>query len=106
MSEPTKIRATQQGEVTDIRMLMQHAMETGLRKDPADGHAVPAHFIQQFTISANGRPLIEAQTNTSIARNPLFSFRVKGLKVGDRISVSWIDSKGDRRSDEVTVGSA
>lgn len=105
MPEPTKIRATLRGEVTEIRMLMQHAMETGLRKDPADGRLVPAHFIQQFTVSANGRPLIEGQTNTSISRNPLFAFRAKGLKVGDRIGVSWIDSQGERRSDETAVAS-
>lgn len=103
MTEPIKIRATLQGDLTEIRILMQHPMETGQRKDPASGKTIPAHFIQTFTISANGAPLIEGQLNTSISRNPLFALRAKGLKAGDRIVASWVDSKGDRRSDEAAV---
>jgi sulfur-oxidizing protein SoxZ len=103
MAEPIKIRASLQGDMTEIRMLMQHPMETGQRKDPASGRPIPAHFIQTFTVSANGKPLIEGQLNTSISRNPLFAFRAKGLKAGDKVVVSWIDTQGDRRSDEATV---
>lgn len=103
MAEPIKIRASLQGDITEIRMLMQHPMETGQRKDPANGKPIPAHFIQTFTVSANGKPLIEGQLNTSISRNPLFAFRAKGLKAGDKVVVSWIDTQGDRRSDETAV---
>lgn len=104
MSDPIKIRATQQGDLTEIRILMQHPMETGQRKDPATGQTVPVHFIQTFLVSVNGKPLIDGQLNTSVSKNPLFAFRAKGLKGGDKISVSWIDSKGATRSDETLVG--
>jgi len=106
MPEPIKIRAAWQGDVTEIRILMQHAMETGLRKDPASGQAIPAHFIQTFTISANGKALVEGQLNTSIARNPLFVFRAKGLKPGEKIVVAWNDTKGEQRSDETLITAA
>ena len=33
MADAIKIRAQVQGEITDIRILMQHPMETGQRKD-------------------------------------------------------------------------
>jgi sulfur-oxidizing protein SoxZ len=105
MAEPIKIRATLQGDLTEIRILMQHPMETGQRKDPATGRLITPHFIQTFTVSANGNPLIDGQLNTSIARNPLFAFRAKGLKAGDRIVVHWNDSNGDQRSDETAVAS-
>lgn len=103
MSEAIKIRATLQGEVTDIRIMMPHPMETGLRKDPASGKAIPAHFIQTFTVSANGKALIEGQLNTSVSKNPVFAFKARGLKAGDRIAVAWQDSQGDRRNDEAAV---
>ncbi len=103
MAEPIKIRATVQDEITEIRLLMQHPMDTGQRKDPADGKTIPAHFIQSFNVSANGKLLIEGQLNTSISRNPLFSFRSKGLKAGDKVTVSWADTRGERRSDEAAV---
>lgn len=103
MSDPIKIRATQQGDITEIRILMQHPMETGQRKDPASGQTVPVHFIQTFIISVNGKPLIDGQLNTSVSKNPLFAFKARGLKGGDKISVSWMDSKGATRTDEAVV---
>lgn len=103
MSDPIKIRATQQGDITEIRILMQHPMETGQRKDPANGQTVPVHFIQTFIISVNGKPLIDGQLNTSVSKNPLFAFKARGLKGGDKISVSWMDSKGATRTDEAVV---
>lgn len=103
MSEAIKIRATLQGEVTDIRIMMPHPMETGLRKDPASGKAIPAHFIQTFTVSANGKALIEGQLNTSVSKNPVFAFKARGLRAGDRIAITWQDSQGDRRNDEAAV---
>ena len=33
MAEPMKIRATLQGDVADVRILMAHPMETGQRRD-------------------------------------------------------------------------
>jgi len=71
MPEPIKIRAVQQGESTEIRILLQHPMETGLRRDQASGQKIPAHFITTFTVSAHGKVLINAQLNTSIARKYL-----------------------------------
>lgn len=103
MADPIKIRATQQGDITDIRILMQHPMESGLRKDQSTGNTIPAHFIQTFSISANGKPLITGQLNTAISRNPLFAFRARGLKVGDRLAVLWTDTQGEQRSDEAVV---
>lgn len=110
MTEPIKIRAVllpalpnELRDLAEIRILMQHPMETGLRKDPASGKTIAAHFIQTFTVSAGGKILVEGQLNTSISRNPLFVFRARGLKVGDKVVVSWIDTQGDRRSDETFV---
>lgn len=102
MAEPIKIRATQQGDVTDIRILLQHPMETGQRKDAA-GKTVPAHFIQSLTVEVGGKKVIDGQTGTSVSRNPVFGFKMKGAKVGDKVVVNWVDNKGDKRSDEAAI---
>jgi sulfur-oxidizing protein SoxZ len=102
MADAIKMRALIQGEITDIRVLLQHPMETGLRKDEK-GQTPPAHFIQTFSISLNGKPLIDGQLNTSIAKNPLFAFKARGIKAGDKLTVAWLDNTGDRRQDEITV---
>lgn len=102
MADPIKIRAQLQGEIADIRILMQHPMETGQRKDE-QGRTLPAHFIQTFQLSLNGKPLVDGQLNTSVSRNPLFAFKTRGIKAGDRLTVSWTDNLGARREDEISV---
>lgn len=102
MADAIKIRAQVQGEIADIRILMQHPMETGQRKDEK-GETVPANFIQTFSVLHNGKPLIDGQLNTSISKNPLFAFKAKGIKAGDKLTVTWNDSVGDKRQDEISV---
>ena len=41
--------------------------------------------------------------SVSIAKNPFMQFVVKGAKAGDKIAVTWVDNKGDKRTDEATV---
>jgi sulfur-oxidizing protein SoxZ len=102
MGDQIKIRAQIQGDITEVRILMQHPMETGQRKDDK-GQTLPAQFIQSFTVSLNGKPIIDGQLNTSISRNPLFSFKVRGVKGGDKLAVTWADNTGDKRQDEITI---
>jgi len=102
MADPMKIRATLQGDLLDVRVLMSHPMETGLRKDSA-GKLIPLHIIETITARLNGKSVFEAQTTQAISRNPVFGFRVKGAKAGDKLSITWEDNTGDKRTDEVTV---
>lgn len=96
-----KMRATAQGGVTEIRVLMAHPMETGQRK--VAGKVVPAHFIQNITLKLNGKTVVEGQISQAVSRNPVFSFRVKGGAKGDKVAVSWIDNKGETNGTEGVV---
>jgi sulfur-oxidizing protein SoxZ len=33
----------------------------------------------------------------------VFGFKVKGAKAGDKVTVNWVDNKGDKRTDEATI---
>ncbi len=103
MVEPMRIRATMVGDVVEIKVLMNHPMETGLRKDGKTGQMVPAHFIQDVTATANGLPVLSADFGTGISRNPYLGLKVKGPQKGDKIMVNWIDNKGDKNSAEATI---
>ncbi len=102
MADPMRIRAQAAGDKTTVRVLMSHEMETGLRKDAA-GKVIPAWFIQEVSAAHNGKPVLTAQWGPSISKNPFLQFVVKGAKAGDKITLSWVDNKGDKRSDEATV---
>jgi sulfur-oxidizing protein SoxZ len=99
---PMKMRATLAGGFTDIRVLMTHPMETGLRKDQ-DGKLVPMHFIQSVIVKVNGKTVVDSQTSQAVSRNPVFSFRLKGGARGDKIEVSWVDNQGETNSTEAAV---
>jgi sulfur-oxidizing protein SoxZ len=103
MGNPMKIKAVARDGVTEVKVLMQHAMETGLRKDDA-GERVPAWYITDVTAAHLDRVVLQAQFGTSISRNPYLAFQFKGGAPGDRITLSWLDNKGDRRTDETTIG--
>ncbi|HKC44340.1 MAG TPA: thiosulfate oxidation carrier complex protein SoxZ [Burkholderiales bacterium] len=103
MGDPMKIRAKLDGDVLDVRVLMAHPMETGQRKD-ASGNVIPLHFIQTITAELNGKPVFQAETSQAVARNPVFGFKLKGAKAGDKLAVTWVDNKGDKRTDEISVG--
>ena len=102
MADPMRIRAQASGDKTTVRVLMSHEMETGQRKDSA-GKVIPAWFIQEVTALHNGKAVLSAQWGPSVAKNPFLQFNVKGAKAGDKITINWVDNRGDKRSDEATV---
>jgi sulfur-oxidizing protein SoxZ len=104
MADPMRLRATLQGDTADVRILMRHPMETGTRKT-ATG-LVPLHFIQSVIVQHNGKTVLDAQWSQAISRDPFLGLRVKGAKVGDKISVTWTDNKGDKRTDEIAVSAS
>lgn len=102
MADPMRIRAQSAGGKTTVRVLMAHEMETGLRKD-SSGKVVPAWFIQEVSAALNGAPVMSMQWGPSVSKNPFLQFSIKGGKAGDKVSVSWTDNRGDKRTDEATV---
>jgi sulfur-oxidizing protein SoxZ len=103
MADPMKIRAQLQGDTADIRVLMSHPMETGQRKDSA-GKTIPAHHIQSITVTVGGKVVMDGQVGPAVSRNPVFGLKVKGAKAGDKVVITWVDNKGEKRTDEATVG--
>jgi sulfur-oxidizing protein SoxZ len=91
------------GDVADVRVLIGHPMETGLRKDPKTGELVPMHFIETVTATLNGKVVLEAQWSRAIARNPYLQFRISGAKVNDEIGIAWIDNRGETNSAKANV---
>jgi sulfur-oxidizing protein SoxZ len=101
MADPMRVRATESGGVVDVKVLMKHDMESGLRKDAA-GKTVPAWFIKTLNVKAQGKDVLNAEFGTAVSKDPFLNFKYKGAK-GDKVVVSWVDSKGDTRTDETTV---
>ena len=102
MSVPTKIRASMAGGAAEVRILMTHPMENGLRKG-ADGKLVPANYIRNVTITIGGKTYLDAQWGGGIAKDPYLVFRAKGAKSGDKIVLAYEDNAGGKGTTEATV---
>jgi sulfur-oxidizing protein SoxZ len=102
MSDPMKIRASNNGTETEVRVIMSHPMETGLRKDAA-GATIPAHFIQDVVATYNGKIVLQCQWSQSVAQNPYLAFKFKGGAKGEKVQIEWTDNLGEKRSDEATI---
>jgi sulfur-oxidizing protein SoxZ len=102
MADPMRIRAQASGDKAVVRVLMSHEMETGQRKDSA-GKIIPAWHITDVTASLNGKQVLSAEWGPSVSKNPFLQFTIKGAKAGDKVAVTWKDTKGDTRTDEATV---
>ena len=102
MADPMRIRAAHKDGVTEVRVLMSHPMETGQRKNAA-GDTIPAHFITDVDATHNGKSVLKAQWSTAVSQNPFLSFKFKGGAKGDKLSITWKDTAGGTRTDEVTI---
>lgn len=104
-TDPMRIRARMEGEFVDVKVIMPHPMETGLRQD-ADGNRVPAHFIRSILAEHEGRTVLSARWGAAVSRNPFLHFRFKGGKPGQRITVTWTDTAGERRTDQGLIAAS
>lgn len=102
MASPMRIRAAAKEGVTEVRVLMSHPMETDQRKD-SSGNPIPAHHITELTAKHNDKVVLSAQFGPSVSTNPYLAFKFQGGAKGDKVVVSWVDNKGESRTDEVQV---
>jgi sulfur-oxidizing protein SoxZ len=103
MADAMKMRATMDGNVADVKVLIQHPMDTGLLKDKKTDKLIPAHFINLVVATLNGKTVLDAQWGVGISQNPFIGFRIKGAKPGDKIGVNAVDNLGTKFEGEVVV---
>lgn len=80
------------GEVIEIRLLLEHPMENGFRRDTL-GRAVPKNIINTLVVRYDGREILRAELGTGIAANPYLAFFTRATASGE-VAVSWVDDAG------------
>jgi len=104
MAGGIQIRARMVGsDYAEIKILLTHDMETGLRKDPKTKNIIPAHFINSAIVTLNGNPVLQSQWGSGMAKNPFVGLRIKGAKSGDFIAISAVDNLGEKFEHDAIV---
>lgn len=98
-----KVRAKIKDGETEVKCLMSHPMETGLRKDPQTEQIVPAHFIQTVICKHKDQVVMTANWSGGVSRNPYLAFKFNGGAVGDPVEVSWTDNLGESQTGTAAI---
>lgn len=92
------------GETIVIKTLINHAMESGQRKD-SDGNPIPRQIINRFTCEFNGQLVIDVTLEPAISTNPYLEFEAVVPESGE-FKFTWYDDNGSIYEDtaSITVG--
>ena len=102
MASSIKLRAKSSKGIVTVKALMNHPMETGLRKDQKTGKMIPAHHITEVTAKAGDKTVLAAVWGGAISKNPYLSFMYSGDK-GEDMTLSWVDNQGNSDSETAKV---
>lgn len=81
------------GQAIEVRLLVQHPMETGFRFDFM-GSAITKNVIHSLQADYGGRTVFRARMGSGVAANPFLQFWVMPDESGE-IRLRWQDDQGD-----------
>jgi sulfur-oxidizing protein SoxZ len=79
-----------------VRLLIQHPMETGFRRDDS-GKPVPANSIETIRVEFEGELLWQGHVLNALAANPSITVRMAITKPGT-FRANWRDQEGNTGS--------
>jgi sulfur-oxidizing protein SoxZ len=82
------------GEPFEIRVLVQHPMETGYRRD-LNGQSIPMNVVDKIVCRIAGREVFSAELGSGMAANPYIAFYAVVDQPGT-VEVEWSDDRGER----------
>jgi len=77
------------GEAVEVRILVQHPMETGFRRD-LEGRRVARNVLHSLACRYNGVEVFRATLSSGIAANPVLRFFFRAEKSGE-LEFWWLD---------------
>jgi sulfur-oxidizing protein SoxZ len=80
------------GDIFEIKTLIQHVMETGYRRDDF-GKPIPRDIITTFSVSYADVEVFRADFNQGVAANPFVAFTTVATESGELV-FKWTDEHG------------
>lgn len=89
------------GEVIEVRITIQHPMETGFRFE-LGGRPIPKNVVNSLVARYNGAEIFRADLGSGIAANPYLQFYTVARQSGE-IEISWVDDAGNRGAERAPI---
>jgi sulfur-oxidizing protein SoxZ len=84
--------AAAKGEIFQIKALISHQMETGLRRDD-QGNVIPRKIINKFVCRYNDVVVFGVDLHEAVAANPYIEFYLRATESG-RLEFVWEEDGG------------
>ena len=91
------------GDIVKVKALAKHDMTTYDQAAKKTGDKENANFITRLTASVNGKLVYEVSTSQFLSKNPIIKFQFKGAAKGDKIEMTWVDRKGNTKTDTAKI---
>jgi sulfur-oxidizing protein SoxZ len=90
------------GEIVEIRVAIQHPMETGFRRDNF-GKAIPKNTINNLVCHYNGVEVFRAENGIGASR-PIRTFNSPIVaEASGNIELDWVDDAGEKGSASAAI---
>jgi sulfur-oxidizing protein SoxY len=86
------------GKAPELQLMIRHPNNSGLQRDPLTQYFIPAHFVQNLSITQGDRPILSMEGGISISEDPNFRFDFAPA-AGGEIKVEATDTEGKIFSD-------
>ena len=86
------------GETVEIKILLQHPMETGFRTD-RDGARIPRNIIHSLSCRYLGDEVFGVELFPAVTANPFFAFTLVADRTG-AVEFLWVDEEGTEHREE------
>jgi sulfur-oxidizing protein SoxZ len=80
------------GELFQVKTLISHPMETGLRRDDG-GKLIPRRIINAFTCRYNDEVVFSVELHEAVSASPFFEFYLRATESG-RLTFVWTEDGG------------
>jgi len=94
-------KQAKKGEIVEVKALVAHVMETGLRKD-GKGKVIPREILNKFTCTVNGKLVFSADFEPAVSANPYIQFKFRAQESGP-VVLTWFDDDGSKIVGEETI---
>ncbi len=85
-------RSIQRDSLIYVRTLISHPMDTGFFKDH-EGDPIPAHFIDEVTVTYGGEEVARFMWTSGISRDPFLTFPLRATREAP-LAITWKDNRG------------
>jgi sulfur-oxidizing protein SoxZ len=96
------MRGKSQNGIAEVKALIKHPMESGVRMDKKTGKPFPAKFVETVTVSINGVTAIDSQWSGAVSANPYVAVQLKA-KAGDKVTIALTDNTGEKGTKSITL---